>query len=134
MPDEQPDMNGISTVDTPLDFGIDMMETPKKDDRSDDPPPEDRDLPMYKFPGSTQDRRLVKNEDKEVVDRYPGATYEVRQFSLWKDDDCKDYQDIMSGVGTDKYSRIVFQDRVWVEEKQSWKVLIEIEHFVLVAR
>lgn len=130
---EQP----LSTTDMPVDLTI--FSGGGADDSGLPPtggavPPGDDDIPLLAPKGSSQRGRLIKNEDKEAMNRFIGATYEVRQFSLWENKDMKAYQDLMSSVGTDKFSRVVFQDRVYVEQKQSWKILIEIEHFTIVAR
>lgn len=131
----QNDLPGLATTDMDITAAMDsFIGTTPGDDGKDDDPQEGIDLPIYPAKDSSQKGRLVKNEDKEVKDRYPGATYEVRQFDLWKEKDVKDYQALMSDVGTDKYSRVVFQDRVYIEDKKSWKVLVEVQHFVLVAR
>ena len=128
------DLPGLATTDMDITAAMDsFIDVAPKDDE-DNKPQESIDLPIYPLKDSKQKGKLVKNEDKEVKDRYPGATYEVRQFDLWKDSDVKDYQALMSDVGTDKYSRVVFQDRVYIEDKKSWKVLVEVQHFVLVAR
>lgn len=128
--------NGLSTKDTPIGeaLGLDW-----EDDRNESTPDEmrsidDGGLPVVRQPGSTETPSLVKNEDKEVKSRHIGATYEVKQFSLWKEEDMKSYQDILSSVGVDGPSKVVFQDRVYIPEHQSWKVLLEIAHYCIVAR
>jgi hypothetical protein len=130
----QKDLPGLATTDMDITAAMDSFTDVASKDDEDDKPQESIDLPIYSPKDSKQKGKLVKNEDKEVKDRYPGATYEVRQFDLWKEKDVKDYQALMSDVGTDKYSRVVFQDRVYIEDKKSWKVLVEVQHFVLVAR
>jgi hypothetical protein len=130
----QNDLPGLATTDMDITAAMDSFVDVPADDEPDDSPSEDIDIPIWAPKDSKQKGRLVKNEDKEVKARYTGATYEVRQFDLWKEKDVKDYQALMSDVGTDKYSRVVFQDRVYIEDKKSWKVLVEVQHFVLVAR
>ena len=76
--------------------------------------------------------KLTKNEDPEVRDRYNGIRYEVFQFSLWSADDMKKYAEVMTDVGTDPFTSIAFHDRVYIQEKQSWKVLLELAHYVQV--
>jgi hypothetical protein len=136
MSERQPDLPGLSTTDMDLTKVMDTFqeEPPVQEDDTPKPSPEDIDVPIYTPKDSKQKGKLVKREDKEFKDRYPGATYEVKQFDLWKEEDVKEYQSLMSEVGTDKYSRVVFQDRVYIEDKKSWKVLVEVQHFVLVAR
>lgn len=128
--------NGLATKDTPIgealiqDWGEDSKD---KNDRS-EPPSRQPELPVYQEPGSGKESSLVKNEDREVREHHIGATYEVKQFSLWKEDDMKAYQDILTSVGVDGPSKVVFQDRVYIPEHQSWKVLLEIAHYCIVAR
>lgn len=136
MPDIMEQPNELATVSTSIEKAFNFNDLSERGREEDNGGGDvvDTDVPIYTPKGSSQKGRLVKNEDKEVRDRYAGATFEVRQFSLWKNDDMKAYADVMSEVGTDKYSKVVFQERVYIEEHQSWKVLIEIEHFCLVAR
>jgi hypothetical protein len=78
--------------------------------------------------------KLYKNDDPEVLARYTGAQYEVHQYELWKEKDMAEYQDIMTQVGTDEFTAIIFQDRVFIKEKNSWKVLLELAHYVQVIK
>lgn len=78
--------------------------------------------------------KLYKNEDPEVKARYTGAKYEVYQFELWKPEDMAKYQSVMTEVGTDEFTAIIFQDRVFIKEQSSWKVLLEIAHYVQVIK
>ena len=77
-------------------------------------------------------RKLTKNEDPEVRDRYTGIRYEVCLFELWNDDDRKAYEAKMTEVGTDPFASQYFHERIYVPEKKSWKVLLEIAHYVQV--
>ena len=93
------------------------------------------DPPAFIPKGSEKAKyKLYKNDDPEVLARYTGAQYEVHQFELWKDTDMKKYQEIMTQVGTDEFTAIIFQDRVFISEKGSWKVLLELAHYVQVIK
>lgn len=93
------------------------------------------DAPQYVPEGSEAAKeKLYKNDDPEVMNRYTGAYYEVYQFELWNKEDMAKYQEVMTSVGTDRYSAIIFQDRVFIKEKNSWKVLLELAHYVQVVK
>ena len=131
------DIPGLSTTDMDI-TGVlsDIGMTPPPPDPEDNaPPPVDmEDVPVLVRGSNQKTKKLVKNEDKEVRDRYVGATYEVHQYNLWKAEDLKAYQELMTSVGTDKYSRVVFQERMYLQDKQSWTILVEIQHFALISR
>jgi len=132
---DQDNFPGLSTTDMDISAVMKGFEKDAPPPPPDDPPPQDTDdVPIYIKKGSQKAKSLVKNEDREVRDRYVGATYEVHQFNLWKEEDLKAYQSLMTSVGTDKYSRVVFQERMYLQDKQSWTILVEIQHFTLVSR
>lgn len=131
------DIPGLSTTDMDItsvlnDLGAAPVPPEPEDNAS--PSTDMEDVPVLMRGSGSKSKKLVKNEDKEVRDRYVGATYEVHQFNLWKAEDLKAYQELMTSVGTDKYSRVVFQERMYLQDKQSWTILVEIQHFALISR
>lgn len=71
----------------------------------------------------TSNPMAYKDEDPTTLKPQSCMTVQVGVFSLWDPEDMKKYQAVWSAVGLNA-AQVLFEDQKWVEDKQSWKILL----------